>query len=745
MRVSYYLLLLVTTTLVNLQAVPQEGLVALWNFESDADNSVLGANALPDALLTGGASTTAAIDPIMGSYLELDNDGEFMNLNFDPFFQNLDNAWSAGAWFRAERAPTEGESFFVFETSNSFPISLELLDSEGNTTIARVLTNDVENLNPNLDIRIPNTVITDWNHILITYQDGDLNNTLTVYLNGLNVASTSFSNDLVTTALGFHVGTDRNAGGNWFLGDIDEVSLRNRALTPLEAGFFQEPIIVTALADENNNDGNISLREAIRDSSNGALIRFDPNVFNAQNSITLTSGELFIAQDLIIDASNIPGGVTINANQQSRVMRIRPGGNGTSTIALSNLNITGGLAPNSMVLTNTFGGGIFIDASGEDNSTQVSLDACTLFNNSANFLGGGICNSGFGGANATLTLTNCTLFGNSSAGTGGGIYNDGFAGNAILTLTNCTLSSNTALDGAGIYNDGQSLDEDLGNANLNLTSCTLTQNIASLSGGGIFSTGNLSGGTTNLVINNTIIANNDASAAPDLQELGNAATITAIGSNLISDLGGQNSLTAGASGTPGLIISDSLLSPLGDYGGPTQTILPFPGSPAINSAPASTLATDQRGFPITDGAPDIGATEAPNWSAPTPSELDSIFLADFDGDGNVHGAELLLGTDPFVQDLSSSNNFSPLQSERGVTFGRDQSFSSPYQIDVYRSFELSPDSFERVFSYDTSDHSVITSATNIDIIPTLTDPNLISLLDVTAEGSSFYQLRISRN
>ena len=745
MRISPYssFLAIAVGALGNLFATTEEGLIALWDFESGSLNSVSGAGTLPGGTFVGGSFTSSANDPIMGNYLELDNDGEYMAVANRPFFQNLSDGWSAAAWFRAARAPVGNEGFFVLATAGASPISVELLDGNAGLANLQILTDTVGGTNPSLTIEIPELEILDWNHVLVTYENGDEDNTLTVYLNGIRIDSVSFSEELVSTANGFNVGTNSTANGRWFEGDIDEASLWNRPLTLFEASSFQENIIVTTLMDESNGDANLSLREAIINAPNGGFIEFDPSLFDdGQNTITLTIDELFINKDLTITAANSPNGVIIDANQIARVMQISPSAanNNTANVSLDGLTFTGGFAPLTGFPPDDFGGGLFVDGSGSGTSVQVSLNNCTFFNNIAASIGGGICNSGFFGGDANMTLTNCTLYSNTATTFGGGIYNDGFLGSASVNLINCTLYRNTAFtrDGGGIYNDGQD-----GNAILSLNSSTLVDNSA-LAGGGILHTGNFNG-TASLTLSNSILSNITASTGPDIQELGSEGTIVALDDNLLSSLNGQTSLTEGSSGTSGLIIADPLLSPFDNYGGPTQTVLPLLGSPAINAASSSISTMDQRGFAITDGAPDIGATEAPDWLNLTATELDSLFLTDFDGDGNVHGQEVLLGTDPFTHDLDNPNNFTPILGGRGVTFGRDQNFNYSYQIDVYRSFDLTPGSFERIFSYSAFDHTETAGSTNSDLTSDLTDPDLISLPDSTTEEKAFYQLRITND
>ena len=57
-----------------------------------------------------------------------------------------------------------------------------------------------------------------------------------------------------------------------------------------------------------------------------------------------------------------------------------------------------------------------------------------------------------------------------------------------------------------------------------------------------------------------------------------------------------------------LIGGNPMLAPLGNYGGPTQTMALLPGSPAINAGSPNGPSTDQSG--VSRGSPpDIGACE----------------------------------------------------------------------------------------------------------------------------------------
>ena len=198
-------------------------------------------------------------------------------------------------------------------------------------------------------------------------------------------------------------------------------------------------------------DDVVSLREAIGSAQAGDTIVFDDGL--AGGTITLSRSYLGVYRGITIDASAV-GGITIDANGQSRVFYIN-GGSAENPVELISLTITGG--------NEYYGGGIYCY-----NST-LALTNSTVLGNTANDYGGGIyC------YNSTLSLTDSTVSGN-TANSGGGIYNN----YSTLTVTGSIISENIATDdyGGGIYNND--------NSTLSLTDSTVSGNTAN-SGGGIY-------------------------------------------------------------------------------------------------------------------------------------------------------------------------------------------------------------------------------------------------------------------
>ena len=356
-------------------------------------------------------------------------------------------------------------------------------------------------------------------------------------------------------------------------------------------------------------------------------------------TITLVQGQLELSNTFrptTIDDGPGQGPVTISGNDSSRVFQIDRG----VTASLSGLTITGGstsgsggglynagtttltgctIAGNSSTSSASFagGGGLY-----NSNTGDLTLDNCTVSGNSGTSDGGGLFNYG------TATLLDCTLSGNSAALRGGGIFD--FYPRANITLTGCTISGNSASKGGGLANyfhatfsactiSGNSAQYGGGVLNYGtatLTACTISGNSAAQIGGGIE---NYSSKyyTSTASLTDTIVAGNtgntgnpdDISGNPG-DTAGNAAT-DVTGSYDLIGIGGSGGIVGGANGNIVMTDLSALgLAPLGNYGGPTETIALLPGSPALGTGTAiSGLSTDQRGESL-DAMPDIGAFQS---------------------------------------------------------------------------------------------------------------------------------------
>jgi predicted outer membrane repeat protein len=404
-----------------------------------------------------------------------------------------------------------------------------------------------------------------------------------------------------------------------------------------------------------------SLRDAIASAGVGDTILFNlPN----PDTITLTSGELLINQDLTITG---PGADALTIARSSAagtpaflIFSIFSG-----AVNISGLTVTNGLqAPAST----THGGGLFTQS-----SASVVLTNCNFTDNHGS--DGGAVHSEIGG----VRLNYCSLTGNSATGTGGAIFAEG---DGQLVVNHCTVSSNSATyggggiftasvaqvefstisentvpaanpgsaSGAGIFNQAGTLfinnstiannTNARGNGGgvtsqgiLTMTQSTIYGNTAQGDGGGIEGVGtftdstitnntalqdpsfsqNVGGGGVEveggLTLKNTIIAANHSPSRPDIGLSFSAPLIDSQGYNLIGN-GTDAQITPATGdqiGTDQAPI-DPLLDALAGNGGPTQTCALLPGSPAINVGDPNAPATDQRFYNRVD-APDIGAYE----------------------------------------------------------------------------------------------------------------------------------------
>jgi hypothetical protein len=205
--------------------------------------------------------------------------------------------------------------------------------------------------------------------------------------------------------------------------------------------------------------------------------------------------------------------------------------------------------------------------------------------------GGGLYSLGTAGINQS------TFHDNQSSGAGGGIYG---RENSFTYIDNSTFSANIATNtGGGIFNLGL----------LALNSCTFTLNHADLTGGGLHNAS-----TGDVVILNTLIAQNTSNGAnPDVSSM-LPATMTSEGYNLVGILGSANlgPLASDITGTVAQPI-DAKLGILTDNGGETSTHALLSDSPALCSGggvAAKIPSEDQRGE-VRIAEYSIGAFESP--------------------------------------------------------------------------------------------------------------------------------------
>lgn len=367
--------------------------------------------------------------------------------------------------------------------------------------------------------------------------------------------------------------------------------------------------VVTKTTDTNDGvcDADCSLREAIIAANNnpGAdIITLPPGnyvltIAGADEDAAAT-GDLDILDSVTINGAGAASTIVDAGGIVDRVFHILGG-----TVAFNNITIRNGLTPsgeNGAGIFNASGNltitGCLITGnttSGGGNGAGIFMDGFTVIDTTTiqgNITGGGGNGGGVYDNSGAVTITSSTIAANSTlpTGDGAGIYNNA---NGMI-LTNCTLNQNSAFDGGGIFNNG---------VIVNAINVTIASNSAGATGGGIFNNGTLT-------VTSSIVADNLAVTAGSQCQA------------VITD-GGTNLQFPGTDCGASIPSADPLLVPLGDNGGPTQTMALNPGSPAIDAATEicpPTPPVDQRGITRPQGAAcDIGAFELVGGGGPTPT------------------------------------------------------------------------------------------------------------------------------
>lgn len=330
---------------------------------------------------------------------------------------------------------------------------------------------------------------------------------------------------------------------------------------------------VVNLTTDINTAGE--LRYEINNAGPGDEIVFSGAA--ASGVITLTSGQITIAQDLTISG---PGARLLSITSNGRIFSINRG----ATVLIQDVTLAD--APG----TSANGGAIYMGG-----ASNVTLERMAMTGNHANAYEGGAIYCEYDNTNGPgiLTIEDSTLSGNHAAKEGA-IYTVG----CLVSISDSTISDNYASDSQGAALFAYS--------SLDLKNSTVYGNTATYVGGILAQASN----SVNIV--SSILANNiDGTGINDLNNI-QGSTVNASNS-LFSEAAVTINPAINGTNTANIVETDPQLGGLANNGGPTDTRLPGAGSPVLDTGSnPDALLYDQRGpgYPRESGlGVDMGAVE----------------------------------------------------------------------------------------------------------------------------------------
>ncbi|MBX7105148.1 MAG: hypothetical protein K1X57_13790, partial [Gemmataceae bacterium] len=407
--------------------------------------------------------------------------------------------------------------------------------------------------------------------------------------------------------------TNNNDSGPGSLRDAIEQTNANAGINDtitFDATYFSTPRTITLFG------GELVVADAVTIVGPGAkfatLEGFDSRIFTIDSplvqqpisisGLTMTKGNSKTALTtgvtdgggaiLNLDEALTINGCVITANSATQSSISYGGGillgNALATLTLQNSTLSNNVA-------NADGGGIAIRY-----GCLVTIDGTTISGNTAgasspsSTAGGGGISAALGvssGTTPTPTVTlNNSILSNNVAPSGGGVRVANGVSNSrpsFFSATNTTFYGNVATGSSTSTGNGGALTVGT-SVNLMVQNCTISGNYAKGQGGGVF----LPNFNANYGINggfvNTVIAGNVAKTSPDVGgSNGTTTTFTLpfvnsfvgavdLATTKINNIGGQFGTIAAP--------LNAMLAPLATTnGGPTNTVMPLPGSPLINA------------------------------------------------------------------------------------------------------------------------------------------------------------------
>jgi hypothetical protein len=456
-------------------------------------------------------------------------------------------------------------------TANSIAGSYQVTAAAGALQVAFSLTNQVGSF-AQFAVNTPATAFVGAPFsFTVTAQDSG-GNTVTSYAGTMTLSSTDSAavlpaNPTLTNGTGTFMATLNSTGSQTITATDEATSIYSTSnqITVSPIPYF----VVNYTADDagsaslcqeqnspgvNTTDSACGLRDALLAAAGAGAgnISFSTSAFTSSQVITLSNGTLNIPVNTSITGPTSGSGaslqnlVTISGNNASTVFTVA---SGVTDAAISNLGIVSGNG-------------------GTGNGGGISSNGVLTVSNST-FTGNAAANGGAISFTGSLNVFGSTFNGNSATADGGAIYGTGSG--STLSLIDSTFNLNSAAAGGAM-----AFVDVFGT----IADSTITGNSSTSSGGGML----VSNGAA-LTLQNSILEGNSATSFfPD----------AFISGGTLSDSNGNvmNSLAFST--------LNPNLAPLSNYGGPTQTMVPLPGSAAICGGLASSIpsgvTTDERGF-----------------------------------------------------------------------------------------------------------------------------------------------------
>jgi predicted outer membrane repeat protein len=471
--------------------------------------------------------------------------------------------------------------------------------------------------------------------------------------------------------------------------------------TTISGGESVEPFDIPAGTAEVTIE-NLTIEDGSNVSNGGAI----------ENDGTLTvTGSTFSA-----NMAGSGGGGIENGDEGTGVLTLTD-----DTFSGNSSGSNGGAIENDGTLTVTASnfsdntsanGGAIGNASGFTETGTVT--ASTFSGNTAAGNGGAIDNGDEG--TGVLTVTASIFSGNSSGFNGGAIDNGDYSGTGTTTVTTSTFSGNSASNHGGAIDNG----DQLGNGTLIVTASTFSEDSAPASGttgsghGQTIDSGDVDGIGT-VTVGADIFAGGSACDQ-------NSSTWSDEGYNVGTDTSCFNAGTGDAT-------SSSLASELGtlaDNGGPTETIEPLQGNPAVGLIPNPTtgscpVAADQRGI------------ASPSGSACNSGAVQSSFTTTLDGSSLSAtidaGEHAVLGASGLPSGATGTVAFSATTPDTTLC-----SFSYPSVTSCPTSSALGPGVYSGITATFTDSDGNYTGSTStntlsldVDQAPSITAASLLEL------------------